>query len=351
MTQAAHEVMAAAADPAFAVEPAALAGEEALPPAWSGAGQAYDDDEPPAACDPDRHGTGADPVSGWSWDRIGQMSRAYHRTQGMGRWVPAGSGTGLSAASRGERRGRTRRQPRVGTAEGCGRPRPGRRCRAHRKRSPTGAGAYRVRRSPAFPTSRRSPQRRSARCAAYVGHARSVRPRPGTRSFIALTPRKRSLATSSGMRSGSRCAAGRRRTYVRPGERSALTTEVGKGDADEVTVSYDLPGRWTAEDGELSIGEDAAPSDPYPTIHDPASPRAPAMLATVRAHGDSIEVRLPFEEPPVVLPRRTAVLVPEADCPEPASAADRAPRGCPRRGAGGGRDRADPAGGLERATQ
>ena len=34
-------------------------------------------------------GAAGDPISGWSWARIGQMSRVFHRTQGMGRWTGA----------------------------------------------------------------------------------------------------------------------------------------------------------------------------------------------------------------------------------------------------------------------
>ena len=56
-------------------------------PAWSGAGQAYDDDTPPPAATLTIKGASGDPVSGWTWARIGQMSRAFHRTQGMGRWT------------------------------------------------------------------------------------------------------------------------------------------------------------------------------------------------------------------------------------------------------------------------
>ena len=92
MTDAAHMVMSMAADPGFA-------GSELKPwqvkklylPAWSGAGQAYDDDLPPPPATIVVSAKGLDPVTGWSYERIAQQSRAYHLTQGMGSWVPAGS--------------------------------------------------------------------------------------------------------------------------------------------------------------------------------------------------------------------------------------------------------------------
>ena len=59
-------------------------------PAWSGAGQAYDDDLPPPDATMVVDGSGRDTVSGWTWHRIGQQSRAFHRTQGMGRWMAKG---------------------------------------------------------------------------------------------------------------------------------------------------------------------------------------------------------------------------------------------------------------------
>ena len=90
MTQAAHEVMAAAADPGFPSNLPPWQVKKLYLPATSGAGQAYDDDVPPPPATLTIDGSGRDPVSGWGWDRIGQQSRAFHRTQGMGRWVGLG---------------------------------------------------------------------------------------------------------------------------------------------------------------------------------------------------------------------------------------------------------------------
>lgn len=59
-------------------------------PAWSGAGMAYDDDEPPPATTVTVDTGQFDPVLGATYAQIGQWSRAYHQSQGMGRWIDEG---------------------------------------------------------------------------------------------------------------------------------------------------------------------------------------------------------------------------------------------------------------------
>lgn len=92
MTQSAFDAVKLAADPnAFP--------EQKLPvwqvkklylPAWSGAGDAYDDDLPPPPTSVVMDGSGQDPVIGMDYAQIGQVSRAYHQTQGMGSWRAPG---------------------------------------------------------------------------------------------------------------------------------------------------------------------------------------------------------------------------------------------------------------------
>ncbi len=59
-------------------------------PAWSGAGDAYDDDEAPPLETARVDASGGDEVLGADYGQIGQWSRAFHRTQGMGTWVTRG---------------------------------------------------------------------------------------------------------------------------------------------------------------------------------------------------------------------------------------------------------------------
>jgi LmbE family N-acetylglucosaminyl deacetylase len=59
-------------------------------PAWSGAGDSYDDAEAPPKPTLAFDVGEADPALGVPYARIGEWSRRFHRTQGMGRWVEAG---------------------------------------------------------------------------------------------------------------------------------------------------------------------------------------------------------------------------------------------------------------------
>lgn len=91
MTRAAETALRLAADPAAHPEHA----DEGLQPwtvgkyylpAWSGAGGTYDDEVPPPPATLTVHAPGADPATGAAWDHIGEQSRFYHASQGMGHW-------------------------------------------------------------------------------------------------------------------------------------------------------------------------------------------------------------------------------------------------------------------------
>jgi len=70
-------------------------------PAWSGAGQSYDDDLPPPNATVTVDTGGRDPVLGATYAQIAQWSRAGHLTQGMGHWVdPADDSRPLHLAFR-----------------------------------------------------------------------------------------------------------------------------------------------------------------------------------------------------------------------------------------------------------
>lgn len=55
-------------------------------PAWSGGGDTYDDEVPPPEATVIVHADKREPATGVDYDRIGEWSRYYHASQGMGHW-------------------------------------------------------------------------------------------------------------------------------------------------------------------------------------------------------------------------------------------------------------------------
>lgn len=95
MTQAAHEAVVMAADPSvfthhFDDGLSVWQVKKLYLPAWSGAGDSYDDDLPPPPETVRIDASGRDPVLGVTYAQIGQWSRVFHKTQGMGRWIESG---------------------------------------------------------------------------------------------------------------------------------------------------------------------------------------------------------------------------------------------------------------------
>ena len=95
MTRAARRAIALAADPAACPN---LKEEGLSPwqvskfylPAWSGAGQSYDDDVPPPNATVVVDTGGRDPVLGATYAQIAEWSRAGHKSQEMGKWLDPG---------------------------------------------------------------------------------------------------------------------------------------------------------------------------------------------------------------------------------------------------------------------
>jgi LmbE family N-acetylglucosaminyl deacetylase len=89
MTQSAFKAVKLAADPQAFPEQNLRPWQvkKLYLPAWSGAGDAYDDDLPPPPETVRIDGNGIDDVFGMSYAQIGEVSRSFHQTQGMGNWV------------------------------------------------------------------------------------------------------------------------------------------------------------------------------------------------------------------------------------------------------------------------
>lgn len=91
MTRAAEKAIGLAADPtsfpehfAEGMRPWRVA--KYYLPAWSGGGRTYDDAIPPPAATLTVEALGREPWSGAEYDRIGEWSRYFHASQGMGHW-------------------------------------------------------------------------------------------------------------------------------------------------------------------------------------------------------------------------------------------------------------------------
>jgi LmbE family N-acetylglucosaminyl deacetylase len=59
-------------------------------PAWSGGGGTYDDEAPPPEATMSLRPPGRDPATGATFSQLGEQSRFFHASQGMGRWTDGG---------------------------------------------------------------------------------------------------------------------------------------------------------------------------------------------------------------------------------------------------------------------
>lgn len=301
MTQAAHEVMAAAADPDFPSNLPPWQVSKMYLPAWSGAGQAYDDDLPPPEATLTVSGAGKDPMSGWSYARIGQMSRAYHRTQGMGRWVPAGPGKdwplhlaishvdGPDTAL-----GTGLPQTLADLADGV----------PDIAQDLLIAHGFITETVSAFPHVRHI-AKTAQKALHHLQKAEADAP-----DHIAhrLEAKHRQLAYALCLALGVEANARTNQTWLRPGATTQVTLEFDPGDATSCSHSLALPYGWSEDDGQITISSDANQTDPYRAEYDPADPPLPRIDIQL----ETTTVSVPFDIPPVVLPDRAALIAPDA---------------------------------------
>ncbi|MFW2542953.1 PIG-L family deacetylase [Primorskyibacter sp. 2E107] len=309
MTQAAHEVMAAAADPRFPCNLPPWQVRKLYLPATSGAGQAYDDAEPPPPATLTIDGSGGDPVSGWSWSRIGQQSRAFHRTQGMGRWVPPGSRADwkLHLAEthvRGPDVALTAGLPAtLGDLAALDAAGP---IADHLIAAQAGIDAAIA----AFPDYSKVAEGALAALkavrAAVAGCPADARDEIAHRLEAKECQLSHVLRIAVGVEVHARVA----QSFLHAGSSAPLTVELDPGRA-EVSVSLVLPEGLREADGVLTVAEDAVPSDPYPAFYDPAAPGAPAVQLTIRTLDTEIVTRVPFEQVPVILPSHAVAVSPD----------------------------------------
>lgn len=280
MTQAALEVMALAADPAFDCALAPWQVKKLYLPAWGGGGGSYDDEMPPPPETLRIAAKGSDPVTGWSFEHIGQQSRAYHKTQGMGRWWPLGeerdwplhlAQSHVSGPDNTIFSGLARdlRDLGLGDAQDA--------VDAAIEAFPDTDGVAKA-------------------AARAIDLLSAVKTRP---DHHRITRKIRELSRVIYLAGDERVTGRFDRTVLRQSETVAMhltDTEVG----------LSLPDGWGVTQGAVNLSK-AEISDPYRANFDPVWPPAPA-IGLGRA---GVETRLAFEEEPLVLPKSSAQLAPE----------------------------------------
>lgn len=295
MTEAAHEVIDLAADPKFtgSILPAWQVSKLYLP-AWSGAGGAYDDEVPPPPATITIDGQGEEELSGWTWERIGQHSRWFHKTQGMGHWVAAGE---------------ERDWP------------------LHLARSEVGGDQSAI--TDNLPQTLRDLEADGATQAGLVSAHLAIKDaidafpdrasvlKAATAAYKALqtvdapADIQHVLATKLGqlprvirLAAGAQVRGWLDEDWLKPGQAASLTYDMRQPDTGSLSLSIAAPDGWQTDGASLTAAKNALPSDPYPSSFDPLDPPKPFLHVDV----NGVRSKVALERQPLVLPKRTASL-------------------------------------------
>lgn len=310
MTQSAFEVMEAAADPAFPSNLPVWQVIKLYLPAWSGAGHSYDDDEPPPPTTMTVEGGDLDPLSGWSWQRIGQQSRVYHQTQGMGRWVAAGTSQDwplhlAKSYTDGPDQDLSSNLPTNVAA-----------LAQLRGAEPVAKELLAAQNSidealAGFPD-RRVIAEAAVNALSSIRTALNNCPEQAKDQIVhRLQAKEVQLANVVALALGVEARARIEQNFLEPGQSTALEPELDAGQADSAKFAFDLPDGLTAEDTNLIVADSAAPTDFYRAEYDPFQFPCPAMVVKFEFAGVAMEVRRAFDRSPVVLPKHQALASPD----------------------------------------
>ncbi|NNL17106.1 MAG: PIG-L family deacetylase, partial [Boseongicola sp.] len=280
MTEAAHDVMDLAADanfedcnlPVWKIKKLYL-------PAWSGAGQAYDDDLPPPPATLTIPGTDSDPVTGWSYARIGQQSRSMHATQAMGRWIKRGDETDFPLHLV-----RTRTAvPDIELTSGL----PHKLSdlpTVHAESDLVETQANIEAALSEFPNNAAIVERATRALCSLRKAAELLTDAEKSAFGHKLARKETQLSHVIRIASGVEVRAAFDRDVLRPNDAAEIAFDLSPGNA-TLDVDAVLPAEWSMDDSTVSVGDSAATSDPYPDTYLPGEPRPPYLKVQVTANG------------------------------------------------------------------
>ena len=304
MTETALDVIAAAENPDFPDSDLPVWSVSKLYlPAWSGAGQSYDDDLPPPPATLVVKGTGRDPVTGWSYAHIAQHSRAFHKTQGMGRWIAPGDAQDWPLHLAVSWSAAPDYVEEAVTDGVCGRLDDwAQRCSGGAVLALRDAQKSLDDATTSFPDY----DAITKHCAAALKSIRQVLDIDNSELPSGLTSRldqkKQQIGRVMALAAGVELHALSSRDTVRAMESTQFLIEKVKGDAEQIETEWVLPPEWSGDGTSFTPAKDAALHDGYRATYDLLHPAAPALRAKVTHHGTTFEIRRALTPSPIVLP-------------------------------------------------
>ncbi|MEL6680532.1 MAG: PIG-L family deacetylase, partial [Pseudomonadota bacterium] len=247
-------------------------------------------------------------VTGFTWFQVGQQSRAAHRTQGMGRWVPWGAEHDwplhLARSEVGGGASVTDGLPATlaDLAAFAGAP--------ELSDDLDAAQAAVSQARTAFPDGA-AVARAAVEAVRCLRRARDLCPEDARGEVVHRIDRKLTqLAHVIRIGSGVELRGHVDPVVIPRGASGTLTVDVSRGAASAVEVSPVVPPGWSVEDGTVQVAADADLSDPYPARYLPDAPEAPALRVRVTCDGVETESLVPLEAPPVVGPTAPVAVTP-----------------------------------------
>ena len=315
ITQTTHAAMHAAADPAFKTTSSQLCLQawqvkKMYLPAWSGAGDAYDDDVPPPPTTLSIEAQGQDPVSGWSYAQIAQHSRVFHRTQGMGRWVGPGQAHNwpLHLAQS------TLSGPDTSISSGL----PATLAELAQFANADSLAKPLLQAQQAidnaitvFPELAKIQQHITV-ALREIRIAKNRCPKQAHAEVMhRLAQKEYQLSQVIRLTSQVSVRGWLSKDVLQPGESVTLQVESSAGDAQTLSIEAVLPTDWAEHDDDrITVGEHCPPSNPYPSQYCPGEPDGPKLRVSIDIDGELSETWQALEVEPLVLPGFSARLAP-----------------------------------------